>query len=74
MTAACLRALLQWVVVCGVPGRCLDITCDAAGKVVVTKGNQYVFHDVSASGETVVRDLGDPVEVAERYYHQVKRR
>ena len=39
----------------------------------MTKGNQYVFCDVAASGEKVVRDLGDPVEVAERYYHQVCR-
>ncbi|KAI9228854.1 MAG: hypothetical protein DHS80DRAFT_14911 [Piptocephalis tieghemiana] len=42
---------------------CLDVRGDDQGKLVVTKGQGY---DVREGG--VVRDLGDPVEMAQRYY------
>ena len=44
---------------------CLDVRSDDAGRLVVTKGDQY---DVREAGK--VRDLGDPVEVARRYYEE----
>ena len=42
---------------------CLDVRTNDAGDLVVTKGDQY---DVRESGE--VRNLGKPVELAQRYY------
>ncbi|MBK1722680.1 imidazole glycerol phosphate synthase subunit HisF [Thiocystis violacea] len=42
---------------------CLDVRSNDAGDLVVTKGDQY---DVRESGE--VRNLGKPVELAQRYY------
>ncbi len=42
---------------------CLDVRSNDAGKLVVTKGDQY---DVRENGE--VRDFGRPVDLAERYY------
>ena len=44
---------------------CLDVRSNDQGELVVTKGDQY---DVRESGE--VRNLGDPVEVARRYYEE----
>ncbi len=44
---------------------CLDVRADDAGKPVVTKGDQY---DVREKGK--VRDLGDPVDLARRYYEE----
>ena len=44
---------------------CLDVRADDDGRLVVTKGDQY---DVRAGG--VVRDLGDPVDLARSYYEQ----
>lgn len=44
---------------------CLDVRANDAGDLVVTKGDQY---DVRESGE--VRNLGKPVELAQRYYEE----
>lgn len=44
---------------------CLDVRPSESGKIVVTKGDRY---DVWERG--AVRDLGDPVELAERYYEE----
>ncbi len=44
---------------------CLDVRANDAGDLVVTKGDQY---DVRESGE--VRNLGQPVELAGRYYRE----
>jgi len=44
---------------------CLDVRSNAAGDLVVTKGDQY---DVKERGE--VRNLGKPVELAKRYYEE----
>lgn len=44
---------------------CLDVRTNDAGQVVVTKGDRY---DVREAGE--VRNLGDPVELARRYYEE----
>jgi|AMWB02.1.fsa_nt_gi glutamine amidotransferase/cyclase len=42
---------------------CLDVRTDDQGELVVTKGDHY---DVRESGQ--VRDLGNPVDLAQRYY------
>lgn len=44
---------------------CLDVRSNDHGDLVVTKGDQY---DVREKGE--VRNLGKPVELAERYYQE----
>ncbi len=44
---------------------CLDVRSDDEGRLVVTKGLQY---DVRERGR--VRDMGDPVELAHRYYRE----
>jgi len=44
---------------------CLDVRTNDRGDLVVTKGDQY---DVRDKGE--VRNLGKPVELAERYYQE----
>lgn len=44
---------------------CLDVRSNDHGDLVVTKGDQY---DVRQEGE--VRNLGKPVELAERYYRE----
>jgi glutamine amidotransferase/cyclase len=44
---------------------CLDVRANDAGDLVVTKGDQY---DVREAGE--VRNLGQPVELAGRYYQE----
>lgn len=44
---------------------CLDVRANDAGDLVVTKGDQY---DVREAGE--VRNLGKPVELAQRYYEE----
>ncbi|MFD2110523.1 imidazole glycerol phosphate synthase subunit HisF [Thiorhodococcus fuscus] len=44
---------------------CLDVRTNDAGDLVVTKGDQY---DVREAGE--VRNLGKPVELAQRYYEE----
>ena len=44
---------------------CLDVRTNDDGDLVVTKGDQY---DVRESGS--VRNLGKPVDLAKRYYHE----
>ncbi|MFP4212873.1 MAG: imidazole glycerol phosphate synthase subunit HisF [Desulfohalobiaceae bacterium] len=44
---------------------CLDVRSNEQGDLVVTKGDQY---DVREQGK--VRNLGKPVELAERYYQE----
>ncbi|MDM8553475.1 imidazole glycerol phosphate synthase subunit HisF [Desulfococcaceae bacterium HSG7] len=44
---------------------CLDVRTDDQGDLVVTKGDQY---DVREKGN--VRNLGKPVELAQRYYEE----
>ncbi|MFO8033229.1 MAG: imidazole glycerol phosphate synthase subunit HisF [Desulfohalobiaceae bacterium] len=44
---------------------CLDVRANDQGDLVVTKGDQY---DVREKGE--VRNLGKPVQLAERYYQE----
>ncbi len=44
---------------------CLDVRSNDQGDLVVTKGDQY---DVRQEGE--VRNLGKPVELAQRYYEE----
>lgn len=44
---------------------CLDVRSNDQGDLVVTKGDQY---DVRQEGE--VRNLGKPVELAQRYYQE----
>ncbi|MBM4311910.1 MAG: imidazole glycerol phosphate synthase subunit HisF [Deltaproteobacteria bacterium] len=44
---------------------CLDVRADDRGNLVVTKGDQYDVRDGGA-----VRNLGDPVEMARRYYEE----
>jgi len=44
---------------------CLDVRSNDQGDLVVTKGDQY---DVREKGD--VRNLGKPVELAERYYRE----
>lgn len=44
---------------------CLDVRSNDQGDLVVTKGDQY---DVREQGE--VRNLGKPVDLAARYYHE----
>lgn len=44
---------------------CLDVRANDRGDLVVTKGDQY---DVREAGE--VRNLGKPVELAQRYYQE----
>jgi glutamine amidotransferase/cyclase len=44
---------------------CLDVRTNDQGDLVVTKGDQY---DVRSDGQ--VRNMGKPVELARRYYHE----
>jgi len=45
---------------------CLDVRTNDEGDLVVTKGDQYDVRE--KSGDKQVRNLGKPVELAERYY------
>lgn len=47
---------------------CLDVRSNDQGDLVVTKGDQYDVRE--KEGQRAVRNLGKPVEVAERYYDQ----
>ncbi|KAK9362153.1 hypothetical protein V1504DRAFT_449695 [Lipomyces starkeyi] len=51
---------------------CLDVRTNDEGDLVVTKGDQYDVREktATATAEGQVRNLGKPVEVAERYYLQ----
>ncbi|ODN82694.1 imidazoleglycerol phosphate synthase, cyclase subunit [Cryptococcus amylolentus CBS 6039] len=46
---------------------CLDVRSNDAGDLVVTKGDQYDVREKSDEGGEV-RNLGKPVELAQRYY------
>jgi imidazole glycerol-phosphate synthase len=46
---------------------CLDVRTNDSGDLVVTKGDQY---DVRESESKKVRNLGKPVDLAERYYEE----
>ena len=52
---------------------CLDVRANDAGDLVVTKGDQYDVRETPSttdgkSGQ--VRNLGKPVDMAKKYYHQ----
>jgi len=51
---------------------CLDVRANDRGDLVVTKGDQYDVREDSAdaSGNREVRNLGLPVELAERYFKE----
>lgn len=48
---------------------CLDVRTNDSGDLVVTKGDQYDVRDKDAKGGDV-RNLGKPVELAQKYYDQ----
>ncbi|KAL7747511.1 Histidine biosynthesis bifunctional protein hisB [Sorochytrium milnesiophthora] len=48
---------------------CLDVRANDAGDLVVTKGDQYDVREKSGTGNDV-RNLGKPVELAERYCNE----
>lgn len=47
---------------------CLDVRTNDQGDLVVTKGDQYDVREKTEGGN--VRNLGKPVELAQRYYEQ----
>jgi len=47
---------------------CLDVRTNDDGDVVVTKGDQYNVREQSGAGH--VRNLGKPVELAQRYFEE----
>jgi len=47
---------------------CLDVRTNDQGDLVVTKGDQYDVREKSSGGN--VRNLGKPVEMAQKYYEQ----
>lgn len=47
---------------------CLDVRTNDAGDLVVTKGDQYDVREKASGSE--VRNLGKPVEMAQKYYTQ----
>ncbi|EXJ64225.1 imidazole glycerol phosphate synthase hisHF [Cladophialophora yegresii CBS 114405] len=47
---------------------CLDVRTNDQGDLVVTKGDQYDVREKTAGSQ--VRNLGKPVEMAQRYYNQ----
>ncbi|ODQ78038.1 hypothetical protein BABINDRAFT_163075 [Babjeviella inositovora NRRL Y-12698] len=47
---------------------CLDVRTNDNGDLVVTKGDQYDVREKSEGGD--VRNLGKPVELAEKYFKQ----
>lgn len=52
---------------------CLDVRSNDQGDLVVTKGDQYDVRDAQApegSAKGVVRNLGKPKELAQRYYNE----
>jgi glutamine amidotransferase/cyclase len=51
---------------------CLDVRTNDAGDLVVTKGDQYDVRekDTTGAGGGGVRNLGKPVEMAQKYYEQ----
>lgn len=50
---------------------CLDVRSNDQGDLVVTKGDQYdVREKADDEGKGDVRNLGKPVDLARRYYHE----
>ncbi|KAJ9119121.1 hypothetical protein QFC22_003612 [Naganishia vaughanmartiniae] len=50
---------------------CLDVRSNDQGDLVVTKGDQYdVREKAEDEGKGDVRNLGKPVDLARRYYHE----
>ena len=49
---------------------CLDVRTNDDGDLVVTKGDQYDVRDKAAATGGQVRNLGKPVNLAQRYYEQ----
>lgn len=49
---------------------CLDVRANDAGDLVVTKGDSYDVRECSGDEKGQIRNLGKPVELATRYYHQ----
>lgn len=49
---------------------CLDVRTNDQGDLVVTKGDQYNVRESTTNGDSNVRNLGKPVELATRYYNQ----
>ncbi|GMH44773.1 hypothetical protein BSKO_12725 [Bryopsis sp. KO-2023] len=51
---------------------CLDVRANDNGDLVVTKGDQYDVREASSNGgsERPVRNLGKPVELANRYFEE----
>jgi glutamine amidotransferase/cyclase len=51
---------------------CLDVRSNDAGDLIVTKGDQYDVREKPATDgdRGSVRNLGKPVELAERYYRE----
>lgn len=47
---------------------CLDVRTNDSGDLVVTKGDQYDVREKTEGGN--VRNLGKPVEMAQKYYEQ----
>jgi glutamine amidotransferase/cyclase len=48
---------------------CLDVRANDQGDLVVTKGDQYDVRE-STSEDNAVRNLGKPVELAQRYFDE----
>ncbi|KAI5959852.1 HIS7 [Candida pseudojiufengensis] len=49
---------------------CLDVRANDVGDLVVTKGDQYNVRETNTEGESNVRNLGKPIELATKYYLQ----
>ncbi len=50
---------------------CLDVRANDQGDLVVTKGDQYDVRESDAEGsDNAVRNLGMPVELAQRYFDE----
>jgi glutamine amidotransferase/cyclase len=50
---------------------CLDVRANDQGDLVVTKGDQYDVRESDDEGsDNAVRNLGKPVELAQRYFDE----
>ncbi|KAI8870102.1 imidazole glycerol phosphate synthase HisHF [Ramicandelaber brevisporus] len=49
---------------------CLDVRTNDDGDLVVTKGDQYDVRERSTTEKGQVRNLGKPVDLAARYFHE----
>jgi len=48
---------------------CLDVRSNEEGDLVVTKGDQYDVREHVLGEKPLVRNMGKPVELAQRYFH-----